>query len=557
MTKKIVPLNEKPNKIAAWTLLSDDVEKGKEAIRHAKSFGINQLQLSHELVHDLKDLRKAENLSKVTDLTQYAKDQGIDQVYVWDHSFYHLSYYPDSIKTPDLKQLDLDRPGFWQWLKNDYRELLSRVNKIDGIVLTFIETGTRIELQHSNLSGSEKIAMVVDSLASLIIDEAGLGLMIRTFSYTDKEYTRIMGAINKIKHPKITLMMKECPHDFFLLHPNDPYVGTIDRPTIVEFDAAGEFNGQGQIANTFVSHFVKRGGDLLHRKNVLGYAARLDRFNASSVIGTPTEVNLYAIDKVSKAKNITSDSILSDFIDNRYGSISKGLLKPAFESAFDIITSTLYTLGTNTANHSALDYDPYSSSYARHATGKWSEDSIYIGHGVNKSFHFWKDIMNILAPKWAKKGGTQLNEIPQVLEKKWLDTLENLDLPFLNLILTEKKFGISRSRLALDNILSAETLLTEKDFKQLKSYFEKTYFISRLHLAVCKVYFGTRAFLNDIKNSYEIRAVVHEGIEEIKNLNLEIELSFLSKNTGDWQWEKDIKTANRYVLKANEVLSKL
>ena len=36
--------------------------------------------------------------------------------------------------------------------------------------------------------------------------------------------------------------MKETPNDFFLTHPNDRYAGTIARPTVMEFDIAGDWS---------------------------------------------------------------------------------------------------------------------------------------------------------------------------------------------------------------------------------------------------------------------------------------------------------------------------
>lgn len=58
-------------------------------------------------------------------------------------------------------------------------------------------------------------------------------------------------------------MMKEAPHDFLLTHPNDFIAGTINQPTIIEFDAAAEFNGQGILANTWTEFILKRWSDFL------------------------------------------------------------------------------------------------------------------------------------------------------------------------------------------------------------------------------------------------------------------------------------------------------
>ena len=80
---------------------------------------------------------------------------------------------------------------------------------------------------------------------------AGKKLYIRTFAYSKEEYANTVGCINHIKNDKVILMMKETPHDFFLTHPNDPFIGKINKPTIVEFDTGNEYNGQGVIANTW------------------------------------------------------------------------------------------------------------------------------------------------------------------------------------------------------------------------------------------------------------------------------------------------------------------
>ena len=40
---------------------------------------------------------------------------------------------------------------FWEWFKQDYRGMLDLIPEIDGLVLTFIETGAYAEKQYSNL----------------------------------------------------------------------------------------------------------------------------------------------------------------------------------------------------------------------------------------------------------------------------------------------------------------------------------------------------------------------------------------------------------------------
>ncbi len=71
--------------------------------------------------------------------------------------------------------------------------------------------------------------------------------------------------------------------------------------------------------------------------------------------------------------------VYDEFITARYGRAALPHVKAAFKNAFDIVTSSLYTLGTNTANHSKLDYDPYASSYSRSVSGKWIDPPFVDG----------------------------------------------------------------------------------------------------------------------------------------------------------------------------------
>ena len=82
---------------------------------------------------------------------------------------------------------------------------------------------------------------------------------------------------------------------------------------------------------------------------------------------------------------VTAEAVYDEFITTRYGRAALPHVKAAFKNAFDIVTSSLYTLGTNTANHSKLDYDPYASSYSRSVSGKWIDPPfVEVRHDVNR-----------------------------------------------------------------------------------------------------------------------------------------------------------------------------
>ena len=537
--------------VRGWTILSNSEPDAMAVIAAAADYDINHLQISHEIVHDLYELRDEEKRGLSNRITDAAHEAGIREVVVWDHALYDLDYYPERFRTGPGGTIDLDDPAFWEWLKQDYREMLDLAPAIDGIVLTFIETGARAERQHSTrlTTPQEKLAAVVNAVADVVIGERSLNLYARTFAYTHEEYDNITRAIERFERPEIRLMMKETPHDFFLTHPNDFFAGTIARPTLMEFDAAGEFNGQGIIANTWPEYIMRRWRDFESRPHVIGYTARTDRYDDTRLIGRPSEVNLYALKRAAEDSTVTADEIRADFIVHRYGEAAVPHLAAAFGNAFDIATSTLYTLGTNTANHSALDYDPYASSYARHVSGKWLEPPIArVGHGVNREFHYWRDVIDHIAPPWAKApDGAQWDEVPWVAEEGWLHPGEMMDAEYLGYVLTEKAHGVALAEESLEHIEAARPVLSAADYEDLHHHFARTLLTTRLHHAVAQAWFGFRVWSRGGSHATpEVEATVREGLAGIQEVARQIEEYPVKPASGQWKWEDDAEQALTY-----------
>ena len=534
--------------VRGWTVLSDSEEDNLEVVARAREYDINQLQISHHLVMDLRELREAGKRERVLRLVKAARAAGIQEILLWDHALYSLSYYPEKFRTGPEGKIDLDNPAFWAWFKQDYREMLELVPGIDGIVLTFIETGARAERQHSLKLGteSEKLAAVINNVADVVVGERKLGLYCRTFSYTFAEYDVVLGAVRRIERPEVRLLIKETPHDFFLTHPNDLHAGTIARPTVIEFDAGNEFNGQGQIANTYPEVFLRRWGELQRRPHVIGQVARVDRYGQSRILGRPTEILLWALKRQTEDPGVTAEAIYDEFITRRYGARAIPALKPAFQAAHDIVVSVLYTLGTNTANHSELNYDPYASSYSRHVSGKWLDPPVVrVGHGVDRELHYWRDVIDHLAPARLKATDGPLKEdAPWVLERGWVEPVEKMNETFLGYVLTEKSFGVTRAEQAFAQVQAAQSVLAEADYRELHALFERTLLTARLHRAVAAAYFGYRIWARgDRFRTASLRKTIDGAVAEIPRLAQAIESHQGPIFPGAWRWSKDAERA--------------
>ena len=96
---------------------------------------------------------------------------------------------------------------------------------------------------------------------------------------------------------------------------------------------------------------------------------------------------------------ISVDRVYNEFIESEYGNTALLPIKKAFQKAFDIVTSVFYTLGTNLTDHSSLNYENNKWGYSRHVSGRWIDPPVVrVEHDVNRTFHYWKDIVNHIAP---------------------------------------------------------------------------------------------------------------------------------------------------------------
>lgn len=537
--------------IRGWNILSDSFTDDLVTLSAAKSYNINHLQLSHDLVMDLQELRDPGRQKLVNDLIAEAHKAGIGEVVVWDHALYNLKYYPDRFKTGAGNTIDLDNPAFWEWFRSDYRNLMSLVPEADGVVLTFIETGARAENQHSLKlkTGPEKLAAVVDAVADVVCNEMDKQLYIRTFAYTEAEYLNTIGCINHIRNNKVRLMMKETPHDFFLTHPNDKYAGTINRPTIMEFDACNEFNGQGVVANTWPEYIIRRWSDFIKRPNVIGYVARTDRYGNTRLVGTPNEILLYTLKRYSEDQSLTAEMISTEFITAKYGHKALKHLKPAFKLAYEIVSSSFYTLGTNMSNHSKLDYDPYKSSYGRHVSGKWIDPPVvYVKHDVNRQFHYWTDIIEHLSPaRFKTTDGPLLQEAPWVVENKWVTSEEKMNEEYLRYIITEKNYGVRQAEKALKLVTRAKKTMDPEAYRQVYKLFLRTLITARAYEAAAASYFGYRIWAQgEPHRSSWLRQTMNESLKNLLVIAEEIDNYREKVPQGQWNWKGDAETLREY-----------
>ena len=449
--------------------------------------------------------------------------------------------------------------SFGNGLKADYRDMLSHVPDIDGIVLTFIETGAYIEDQFSEKykTSEEKLAVLVDAVADVVVNEHKKQLIIRTFFYNYDELNNVRKCLDLIKNQEIIVMCKETPHDFFVTHPVSAWIKNLNRPVLIEFDCAHEFSGQGIVASIFPGIHMERWKTYSEMENVTGFSIRTSRYGNTLLIDKPCEVNLYSLHQLLKNSSLSEEQVIKDFIIEKYGKQSLPYLLPAFQKADDIILSSFYTLGLNTTKHSALNFD-YRSVYTRHVSGRWTKSKeVEIAHGVNKKFHYWKDIVNHLAPvEHKKRSNVNEKEIKDVLDNKWLEPQELMNEEYLKYIIIEKDFAVKEAEEALELVRKGKGYVANvKAYNDLHDVFYRTYLSAKIYRAAAKVYYGQRiAEKGQEYITNTLKATLQEGLDEYSLVSELFNNYTRHCPEGQFKWKKTPKVVSQYLKNVDNFL---
>lgn len=536
--------------VRGWTILSSSARGAREVIAAAPGYSINHLELSQEIVSDLRELRDPRKRANVAALMASAHAAGIPEVVVWDHPLYDLDYYPARFRTGPGRTLNLDAPAFWSWFRDDYNAMLDLIPGVDGVVITFIESAGHAELQSSALltTADQRLAAVVNAVADVVIGQRHLNLYVRIFPNDRLRDPRLTGPVALIARPQVRLMIKPFPLDYFLTAPDESYIGTFSHPTVAEYELTGEFNGEGSVPNTFVDDLIARCREINRRPHVIGYTIRTDRLGESRLVGRPGEISLLTVKRAGEDPGVTADQVYDEFITAKYGAAAVPQVKAAFRNAYDVVTSGYYTLGLPLSDHSKMDYDRFPGPYLRLVPGRWLDPpTSHVRHGVNRDLDFWRDVVGHLAPPAMKDGTFPSPYHLTAAESRGMDLAEAMDEEYLRYIVTEKEYGVRLANESLRHIIAAAPVMTPAAQEQLRPYFERSVLTARLQRAASSAYFGFRVWRRGsaFRTPYVI-ATVRAGLGEIQEVSPLLRAYPVKPPSSQYVWVDDADQADRY-----------
>jgi len=345
--------------VYGWILLDNDHDKVLSDIDAAATYGVNHIQLSHDIIMDIDDLvgDDAETQARVRTVKDAVeKAHGLNmKVYVWAHEF----------QAGDIIVCYGQDGPIWKRRADAYRKAFEMVPDLDGVILMFGSAGaspwftlcdcdwctdTFPDQENGNPPPQDvRIQLVVEQVGATLKD-LGKEMIVRVFAHEPDENPWHADGLARSRNVEFVSMHKSEVGDWQPYNPHDPTLGQVGRhPSILEMDAAGEYFGRSELpfaSPAYYRYRLKHAYDL----TAIGAVARIAR-GSDTALNTPNEVNLRAIAAWISDQSISIDDVWQTFLLDKYlaelsqPSQESRLLQKILESSLTVMTKTHYVLG--------------------------------------------------------------------------------------------------------------------------------------------------------------------------------------------------------------------
>jgi hypothetical protein len=427
----------------AWQFHTMNLPYVLDALKLAPSYDINTVVFSHEMIGYASELLNGtERGPQLTRLTAAAHAQKL-RVWIWVREFQSV---PPRFLANGIVQMD--RPGFWEWVAGRYNELFTAYPTFDGLMLTFEESPYQIfnpAKVASSLPMPDRFAKLIDTIDA-VCRRFQKDFVVRSFLYEPEQMEWFKAGYAKTD-PHVMVQTKCEPHDWDPFYPNDPLIGAFQgRQQIVEFDGSSEFTGKNRIPYTQPEYFERRWRYDLAQPGVVGYNIRVDH-GGFDALHTPNEINIYAMSRFTQDPRVTASEVWKEWTAAHYGAAAAPEIEQALRPTFDIVNKSFFALQFWITNHSRLPAFPYADEHLHSRTmAKW-----FPGE-----------------PKY----------------KDLEDRLARPDPALLERILAEKDAAIALAHGALQHLCNAKNRITPEQYDDLYwrlSLAERTAVIWKLH----------------------------------------------------------------------------
>ena len=344
--------------VNGWILLDDDAEAVRDSIKTAALYGVNHIQLSHDLIMEIEDIigndDESLRLAELLNLGITLAHEHDMKAYIWSHEFsgtgINICYGPEG--------------DVWGERKEAYRKAFEKLPGLDGVVMMFgsapmppwftlcpcewceenYGTGLPLEIPPQD----ERIRITVENIGGVIVNEFGKELFIRTFVHRPEEIDWHGDGLAAARGVEFTGMHKGPVQDWQPYNPHHPNLGHIgEHPSIMELDLAGEYYGLSILPFCAPGYYRYRLKHLWENRGI-GAVLRVQR-GSYHALGTPNEINMYAISELIENMEKPLEEIWDEFLLSFYGLDKENQcqpkLKEILKDTFPIRLKSHYVLG--------------------------------------------------------------------------------------------------------------------------------------------------------------------------------------------------------------------
>ncbi len=439
----ILPLRAATVPYRAWQFHKLDTAYVAGAMKLAAKYDVNTVVFSHGMIGATSQLFDGTDRgARLRELARQARGLGL-RSWIWVHEL-------DNVPKPFLqgKAVQMDRPGFGEWLTARYEELFKTYPEFDGVMLTFHETQYKIfdnRQVQSSLGMPERFARMIN-LIDAVCRRHKKDFIVRSFLYEPEQMQWFKDGYRKTGAHVMVLTKCE-PHDWDPYYPHDPLIGAFpDRKQIIEFDGSSEFTGKNRIPYASPGYFEHRWRYDLKQPGVVGYNVRLDHAGYDALY-TPNEINIYTLYRLTADPKITGERIWKEWTLLRYGAGAAPKVEAVLRPSFEAVNKAFFPLQFWITDHSRLPKMDYAVGHISSRTmAKWYPDK----------------------PEY------------KVLEEK----LQHPDPALVDRIVKEKEEAIALARKSMAALAAARPYMKPEQYEDLRwrvELLERTARIWRLH----------------------------------------------------------------------------
>ena len=322
-----------------WLIASRSMEIARKEIELAARYGVNQIQLSHSMVHNVEEVLESEELRRhVAELITLAHKHSIELL-IWSHELHEM---PGSCFKEG--KLDLTVRDTWDFVEFKYRKLFELLPELDGVVLTVTETQFRMDDEndvHIERRPPHVLARMVEMINRVCVRN-NARLIVRTFTWAPRTMLWFVEAFEDIA-PEVAVMTKEGWGDWYQYQPANPMLGLFGtREQLIELDCWGEYAGE-TLVPWVAGDFIRSRLKTAHEREIRGAVARVDRMEIST-FDTFNEFNTIAFSRLVHDLDTDLDTLWAEWLQERFGT-DDPRLRTALERTNDIIQCAFFNLG--------------------------------------------------------------------------------------------------------------------------------------------------------------------------------------------------------------------